>query len=304
VGEIKVGIDLGGGDVGVAEQLLDAAQILTRFKKMRRERMPEQVGVDLGRQTLAARPVADAQLHGAVLEPAAITANEHRGFFRRRQCRAFLQPGAQRFFGLASHGHDALLAPFAEHADRAIRQVELAEVQRDQLIEPQSRGIEQLHDGLVAHGEHVVGRDVQQLADLVHVQRAGQALRGLGRAHVQRRIAADHAFAQQEIEKAAHRRDAPLHAARVQSAGMRACREHAHVLAVEDLPVGDAALLGEVGQRAQVARVVGRGMRRESPLLGKMREVGVYLMTIRACQALTRHVGNGAGAAPSVSIFH
>ena len=33
--EIKVGVDLGGGDVGVPEQLLHAAKILTGFKQMR-----------------------------------------------------------------------------------------------------------------------------------------------------------------------------------------------------------------------------------------------------------------------------
>jgi hypothetical protein len=37
VGEIKVSVDLRGGDVGVAKQLLDSAQILTRFKQMRGE---------------------------------------------------------------------------------------------------------------------------------------------------------------------------------------------------------------------------------------------------------------------------
>src|SRR5579863_949505 len=38
--KIKVGIDLGGADVGVSEQLLDAAQIAARFKQMGRKRMP------------------------------------------------------------------------------------------------------------------------------------------------------------------------------------------------------------------------------------------------------------------------
>ncbi len=32
--EIKMRIDLGRGDVGVAEQLLDAAQVLARFEQM------------------------------------------------------------------------------------------------------------------------------------------------------------------------------------------------------------------------------------------------------------------------------
>src|SRR6201994_4406289 len=40
--EIKVGINLGRGDVRVAEQLLHAPQISTGFKEMGGERMPEQ----------------------------------------------------------------------------------------------------------------------------------------------------------------------------------------------------------------------------------------------------------------------
>src|SRR5262245_48252736 len=68
VGEIKVRIDLRRGDVGMAEQLLDTAQILTRFKQMGREGMPEQVRVDTARQARAPRPLRDAQLDGPGLE--------------------------------------------------------------------------------------------------------------------------------------------------------------------------------------------------------------------------------------------
>src|SRR5689334_6023224 len=68
VGEIKMRIDLGRGDVGVPEQLLHAAQILTRFKQMSGERVAEQVRVHARRQALAARPVGDAQLDRALLQ--------------------------------------------------------------------------------------------------------------------------------------------------------------------------------------------------------------------------------------------
>src|SRR5256885_795696 len=43
--EIKVGVNLGRRNIGVAQQLLHATQISTRFKDMRCKRMPEQVGV-------------------------------------------------------------------------------------------------------------------------------------------------------------------------------------------------------------------------------------------------------------------
>src|SRR5207342_2793798 len=58
VGEIKVGVDLRRGDVGVAQQLLHSAQILTRFKQMRGKRMTEQVWIDAARQALATCPIS------------------------------------------------------------------------------------------------------------------------------------------------------------------------------------------------------------------------------------------------------
>src|SRR5215510_1204605 len=74
VGEIKVRIDLRRGDVGVAEQLLDTAQILTRFKQMGREGMPEQVGINACRQAGAPRPLRDPELDGSWLEPLPVAA--------------------------------------------------------------------------------------------------------------------------------------------------------------------------------------------------------------------------------------
>ena len=47
--------------------------------------------------------------------------------------------------------HDARLAAFAEHAHRAIAQVDVREVEPDELRQAQAGGIEQLHDRLVAH---------------------------------------------------------------------------------------------------------------------------------------------------------
>src|SRR5690554_2748582 len=44
VAEVQVCVDLGGGDVGVAEQFLHAAQVAGGFKHVAGERMPQQVG--------------------------------------------------------------------------------------------------------------------------------------------------------------------------------------------------------------------------------------------------------------------
>ena len=43
---VDVRVDLGGADVGVAQQLLDDAEVRAAFQKMRREGVPEHVRAD------------------------------------------------------------------------------------------------------------------------------------------------------------------------------------------------------------------------------------------------------------------
>ncbi len=44
---IDVGVDLGGGDVGVAEEFLDDAEVGAAFEEVGGERVPQQVRVDV-----------------------------------------------------------------------------------------------------------------------------------------------------------------------------------------------------------------------------------------------------------------
>src|SRR6185295_9177224 len=89
VGEIKVRVDLRGGDVGVTEQLLHAAQILTRFKQMGGEGMTEEVWIDAAGQSLASRPLRDAQLDRPRLQSRSIAADEQRRHVEPGQRRTF-----------------------------------------------------------------------------------------------------------------------------------------------------------------------------------------------------------------------
>ena len=74
--EIKVGIHLGGADIGVAQKLLDAAQVMTGFQQMSGEGVPEQMRVDLGVYALPTRPVIDPGLHRAPAEAGPTLADE------------------------------------------------------------------------------------------------------------------------------------------------------------------------------------------------------------------------------------
>ena len=61
--EIQVRVDLRGGDVGMAEQFLHAAQVAGGFQHVAGERVPQQVRMHALEQALPLRELAHAQLH-------------------------------------------------------------------------------------------------------------------------------------------------------------------------------------------------------------------------------------------------
>src|SRR5690606_6883988 len=62
---VQVGVDLGGGDVGVAEQFLHAAQVARGLEHVAGEGVAQQVRMHALEQALALGELAQAQLHGA-----------------------------------------------------------------------------------------------------------------------------------------------------------------------------------------------------------------------------------------------
>ena len=54
--EVKVRIDLGRRDIGMAQELLHAPQVMTRLQEVRGEGVPEQVRIDATVDALVPRP--------------------------------------------------------------------------------------------------------------------------------------------------------------------------------------------------------------------------------------------------------
>src|SRR4249919_2832210 len=124
--------------------------------------MTEKVRVHVGGKALATRPVGDAKLDRAMLQARAVPADEESWVFHVGERGAVAQPGAKCLDSLAAHRYDSSLSPLAQHADRAIGKVELAQVEADQFIEAQTGRVEQLHDRLVAHRQGVFRGNVEQ----------------------------------------------------------------------------------------------------------------------------------------------
>src|SRR5580700_6032174 len=122
--EIKVGVDLGGGDVRVAEQLLDGAQVAAGLEQVGGEGVPEQVGIYVQRDSLAPRPVRHPRLYRAWSETPSATPDEECGDFRAGELRTLGVPGAERGERHLADRDDPHLAALAEHAHRAILEVD------------------------------------------------------------------------------------------------------------------------------------------------------------------------------------
>ena len=65
---------------------------------------------------------------------------------------------ADRFACGAAERHHALLAPLAEHSDQTVVEVDVAQVETDELADPQPAGVEHLEDGSIPAGTRTVAR--------------------------------------------------------------------------------------------------------------------------------------------------
>ena len=118
-----VRVELGRAEVGVAEHLLDAAQVGAALEQVRRERVAEQVRVDALRVEAGGRgePAQD-QERARPRERAALRVQEQLGPVAAVEVRpAAGEVAPQRLGGLAAERDDALLAALADRRARAGR---------------------------------------------------------------------------------------------------------------------------------------------------------------------------------------
>ena len=149
---IDVGVNLGGGHVGVAEQLLDDAQVCAVAQQMRGEGVPQEMGVDV---------YLEAGVQGDALED---LPDADGGQFRAAHGEEYLAAGAlfdhagtlfgevfgDGFARLPAHGDEAGFVALAGDADDALFEQEVFEAGIGKLRDAEAAGVEQFHHGAVA----------------------------------------------------------------------------------------------------------------------------------------------------------
>src|SRR5919197_4248819 len=147
-----VGVELGGGEVGVAEHLLDTAEVGAALEEVRRERVPEQVGMDPLRLQARARrePPQDEERSRARERSALRVEEELRQVAPVEERPPAREVAAERLGRLPPDRDDPLLVALAEAADEPVLEVDAAALERDRLRDAQARAVEELGERAVA----------------------------------------------------------------------------------------------------------------------------------------------------------
>ena len=160
-----VGVELGRGEVGVAEHLLDGAEVGAALEQMGGERVAEQVRVNAVRvEPGFLGQLAQDQERARAGERAAAGVQEELGPVAAVEVRpAAREVAPQGLGGVPADGHDALLAALADHAHEPVVQVDARLVEADRLGDAQAGAVEQLDERLVAERARLrPGRGVDQ----------------------------------------------------------------------------------------------------------------------------------------------
>src|SRR5512137_1562728 len=138
-----VGIDLRRRDLAVAEHELDRAQVRPALEQVRRERMPEDVGTDLGGQAGGRGVLAEKLPDPLPGERAAAPRQEKLLPRAALDARPDLSEIAlDRGAGRTAERHDPFLAALAAADEEAVLEVDLGELQGGQLGDPQAGAVE------------------------------------------------------------------------------------------------------------------------------------------------------------------
>ena len=141
-----MGVDLGGAEVGVSEQFLDAAEISSVVQEVGGEAVAEFVRTDFESDAGMAEVFLEEVVDGAHGDAAPEFAEEEWPFMDAGGGAVVLD-GAE---GGATDGANPVLAAFAGDAQGFFERVDIAHVQLDQFVETQAGAVEQLEDGRIA----------------------------------------------------------------------------------------------------------------------------------------------------------
>ena len=145
---VDMAVHLRGGEGGVAEELLDGAEVGAAFEQMRRE------GV-----TKAMRIWQEPTQRGRVERVAARREKERVRRAVRQGRPAALEVETKAVRGLLAERNSALLSPLAAHVDQLLLEVDVPQLEINDFLRAQSSRVHEFEEGTVAKTESTVSVD-------------------------------------------------------------------------------------------------------------------------------------------------
>ncbi len=136
--KVEVGIDLGGADICMSQQLLYRPQVTGGFEQMPGEGVAQHVWVNVLSGPLFYRPLLQPLLNGTGADTSTVPADKEGGFTRLCQFSTYLLPGSDRMQCFFPHRQLPALSPFTGHRQAGIGAVDLADIDGDQLRQSQT----------------------------------------------------------------------------------------------------------------------------------------------------------------------
>src|SRR5512140_213986 len=311
--DARVRVDLRRRDRGVSEELVDGAEIGAGVQKVRGEGVAQRVHREASGLVDLLEELADHELHGAHAYSRAGAREKERGAIdlaaeHSRELIALRLGVAERELRVIADRDYPLLAPLAAHLELLRHEIEHVAIDARKLGEAQSRGIEELENGEIAHiRESALPRarlgHLKQQIDLRAVQIRGEILVTLGRLHRARGICLDDLVSMQELVERSHRRERAPDGALAEPAAREVAHEAADRESVHAAPRPTlCTIVGaqELDKGIEIAAVRDQRVRRIVLLLLQVEKKLVHVAGHVIARARgNAHVATAFGSAPS-----
>lgn len=260
-------VDLGRRQGRVTEQLLDRPQVSATLEQMGCHGVSKSVGTQVGDIVDQCESAVDEPAHDPrVNSPAPVSDEQRRSRTGGRQPVPVGQPAVECANGRSPQRDGPLLVTLAEHAQEPPVVVDVAGVEPAEFRDPDAAGVEDLNDRQVALGRgpparvvvrpHPLGQPLQELADLVGLQRGWQPPVDARRAEGPRRVSRKPARAVSPGEEGPDRRCPALKGGALGAGRMLVGQPSAQVVEVNCAEVVGADP-GQVGEQAGQVTAVG-----------------------------------------------
>lgn len=275
----NMGVDLSGRDALMTEELLDATEIGASLHEVRRERMAQEVRVEVPPDASTDR-VATEELPEGLASHRSPTwsGEEYRRSGLARVLLSALEVVSKVLERELTHRHDASLVSFSERNDRSASEVDVSDLERHHLARPKPSRVGEAEEGSVAQASECAGvGGAQEVEEFAFVRCSGKPAPDARRDETFQHFRLGVALLVEIAKKRPDRRDSAPEGAGPEAIFAFILHKLAQELARYGGCIADGARLAKADQSPEVSSVGELSVLRQAPPQAQMREKSLYV---------------------------